>query len=84
MWTDQFGSYLMLLAMAALLRSSFELQRPSSAPRIIALPSLLSGTEEEWAVKRKEWSRKAVEGYARAQEKKWRNWDEIMFEAKLT
>lgn len=82
MWTDHFGSFLMLLTMAIMLRASFELNRTSSATQIASMPSPLA-KNEEWREERKEWSRKAVEGYARAQEKKWRNWDEIMFEAKL-
>ena len=28
----------------------------------------------------KEWAEKAVKGYARAQEKKWRRWHDAMFE----
>jgi len=73
----------MLLTMAALLRSSFELRRPPSAPAVAALPSVSPEAEEERAVKREKWSRKAVEGYARAQEKKWGKWDDVMFKAKL-
>jgi len=83
MWTDHFGSFLMLLTMTIMLRTSFELKRPSSAPQIASMPSLLPKDEEEWREKRKEWSRKAIGGYAKAQEKKWRNWDEAMFKAKL-
>jgi hypothetical protein len=30
----------------------------------------------------KEWSEKAVKSYADAQEKKWRRWNDAMFEAK--
>jgi hypothetical protein len=82
-WTDHLGSLLVLLTMAALLRSSFELRRPSSVPAVVALPSVSSEAEEERAEKREEWSRNAIEGYARAQEKKWAKWDDVMFKAKL-
>ena len=39
---------------------------------------------DQWEAQRKEWAEKAVEGYKKAQERKWRNWDEIMFKTKLT
>jgi hypothetical protein len=83
MWTDYFSSSLMLVTMAMMLRASFELQAPSPAPEAALMPAIVPSTPEEWRIKREEWSRKAVEGYARAQEKKWRNWDETMFKAKL-
>lgn len=74
MWTD----YFFVLAVAIMLRASWELEK-SPQTRSPFLPQI----EEEWKGQRNEWSRKAVEGYARAQEKKWRNWDESMFQAKL-
>jgi hypothetical protein len=80
MWTDYFRFLGTWVIVAMMLRASFELQRPSSTPQI---PSFLAKNEEEWAERRKEWSRKAVEGYVRSQEKKWRKWDETMFKAKL-
>ena len=69
MWTDQFGYFLMLLTMAMMLRASFELQNHTSASEAALLAATVPDTEE-WAEKRKEWSRKAIEGYARAQEEK--------------
>ena len=30
--------------------------------------------------RQKEWTEKAIKGYAAAQEKKWRRWNEAMFE----
>ena len=83
MWTDYFGSFIILLAMAMMLRASFELNRTSAEQQTTLMPSIVA-KDEEWREKRKEWARKAVGGYASAQEKKWGNWDEIMFKAKLT
>ncbi len=83
MWTDCFGSFLILITMAMMMRASFELNRTSAEPQTSLMPSIVD-KDEEWREKRKEWARKAVEGYSRAQEKKWGNWDEIMFKAKLT
>ena len=31
------------------------------------------------SAQRREWAKKAVEGYIRAQDKKWLNWEESMF-----
>jgi len=36
--------------------------------------------EAELAPWQKEWAEKAVKKYAEAQEKKWRHWNEAMFE----
>jgi len=81
MWTDQFGSFLMFLTMAMMVRASFELQNHPSASEAALLPATVLSAPEEWRIKREEWSRKAVDGYARAQEKKWQRWDEKMFRA---
>jgi len=83
MWTEYFGSFLMLVTMAMMLRTSFELNRNSAEPQTALMPSIVA-EDEEWREKRKEWAQKAVEGYARAQGKKWGNWDEVMFKTKLT
>ena len=74
MWTE----YFTLMTMAVLLRLSYELSRPT--------PVMTSAVEfspkTEPAPREKEWSDKAVRGYAQSQEKKWRRWNEAMFEAK--
>lgn len=76
MWTEQFSSMLMLMVMAALLRVSYEMRQPT--------PVRTSATEfsakVETVSKQKEWAEKAVKRYSEAQEKKWRNWNEAMFE----
>jgi len=70
MWTE----YLALMVMAMLLRVSFELNRPASGnPDAGANTPGLTPREQEWADK-------AVQRYAAAQEKKWRRWNEAMFE----
>ena len=76
MWTEQFGSMLMLMVMAALLRASYEMSRPTPVPASLVEFSL----KTEPASKQKEWAEKAVKRYSEAQEKKWRNWNEAMFE----
>ena len=76
MWTEQFGSMMMLMVMAALLRASYEMSRPNSVGS-----SLVEFSPKTDAVSRqKQWSEKAVKRYSEAQEKKWRNWNEAMFE----
>ena len=74
MWNN----YLTLLMMAALLRMDYELKRPKETyPDMFALPlpyrPALSRQEKEWA-------EKAVKRYAESQDKKWRRWNEAMFE----
>jgi hypothetical protein len=84
MWTEQFQSMLVLMVMAALLRISYEMSRPKCTPEVtafadtrltkeIAKPGTITSHQKEWADK-------AVKRYAEAQEKKWRNWSETMFE----
>ena len=72
------NSYLTLLTMATLLRMDYELRRPKETyTDMFALPlpyrPALSQQEKEWA-------EKAVKRYAAVQEKKWRHWNEAMFE----
>ena len=72
------NSYLTLLMMATLLRVDYELRRPEETfTDKFTLPlqhrPALSQQEKEWAVK-------AVKRYAEAQDKKWRRWNEAMFE----
>ncbi len=74
MWTEQFKSMMMLLVMAALLRVSYEMSRPT---RVAAL-DLSSKTEPISGYRERE--AKAVSRYAQAQGKMWRHWEEAMFE----
>ena len=76
MWTEQFEYMLMLAVMAALLRASYELSGPKqSNPNPAGNPSTYG--LRLW---QKEASEKATKKYAEAQEKKWRNWNDAMFE----
>jgi hypothetical protein len=83
MWTEQLESMLVLVIMAALLRTSYELSRPESS--ICRAEGFLPQTEaqQEWddlTPWQKETSARAVKRYAAAQERKWRRWNEAMFE----
>ena len=90
MWSEQFASMLMLVVMASLLRMSWELsrQRGSGAeqgahksPLGSSNPSASTNPDQvELTPWQKEWAEKAVKRYAEAQEKKWRRWNEAMFE----
>jgi len=77
---------LMLMVMAALLRTSYELSqpRPSRLEEVseFAETHLINETPKPTAItpQQKEWAEKATRSYAQAQEKKWRNWNEAMFE----
>ena len=74
MWNNYFS----LLMMATLLRMDYEVRRPKETyTDTFALPPpyrpVLSQQEKDWA-------EKAVKRYAEAQDKKWRRWNEAMFE----
>jgi len=84
--SDEFASMLFLLVMAALLRASYELSRQRRAAEdapspVTNLPSTSTNREEtELTPWQREWAEKAVKRYAQSQEKKWRRWNEAMFE----
>jgi hypothetical protein len=91
MWNEQFASMLMLVFMASLIRASYELSRQRSGVaqgdhQALGGGSNLSAAtnpeQTELAPWQKEWAEKAVKRYAESQEKKWRRWNEAMFEAK--
>jgi len=74
MWTEYFA----FMTMAVLLRLSYELSNPKAnnpGPDVSRDITALTFQEKEWADK-------AVQRYAESQEKKWRRWNEAMFEAK--
>ncbi len=76
MWTEYFERMLTLMVMAVFLRASYELAKPKSDnPGTGRDPNAPNPGPRQ-----KEWAEKAVKKYAEAQEKKWRNWDEAMFE----
>ena len=74
MWTEQFKSMMMLLVMAALLRVSYEVSRPTQVAALEFNPK----TDPLSAYRERE--TKAVSRYAQAQGKMWRHWNEAMFE----
>ena len=86
MWTEQFQSMLVLMVMSALLRASYEMSRPklNSSVEVSAFADtrLTNETPKPGALtlQQKEWAEKAVKKYAQSQDKKWRNWNEAMFE----
>ncbi len=82
MWTDYFESMLALAIMAALLRVSYEMSHlePSGSRAEVFLPQTTAQKEPDLTPRQKEASERAVKRYAEAQPKKWRNWNEAMFE----
>ena len=86
MWPSYFESMVALLVMASLLRVSYELnqpEKPASRPTQLLPQAIANGSKGTGLTpQQKEWAEKAVKRYAAAQEKKWRRWNEAMFEAK--
>ncbi len=86
MWTDQFNSMFMLMVMATLLRTSYEMSKPNAKPseEITTLAKInpVEGMTASTAItpQQKEWSEKAEKNYVQSQEKKWQRWNEAMFE----
>ena len=86
MWTEQFQSMLVLMVMAALLRASYDMSRPKPNPSVevsaFAETHQISETPKQAALtpQQTEWAEKAVKRYAEVQEKKWRKWNDAMFE----
>lgn len=74
-------SPLQWLVFLALWRMAYETANTGSSKA--PLPSYLvqsNSPEETAGLREQEWTDKAVKGYAAAQEKKWRHWNEAMFE----
>jgi len=85
MWSEHFTDMLVLLVMGAMLRASYELtgQRNSEAEVTTYDTSVIGANPFAGTAltpQQKEWAEKAVQKYAEAQEKKWRRWNESMFE----
>lgn len=90
MWSERFAGMLMLVVMASLLRVTWELSRkqglavePGADKASGVGSNLYAATnpeDAELAPWQREWAEKAVRGYREAQEKKWRRWNEAMFE----
>ena len=84
MWSDDFIEMTRLLVLAALLRAAYELNR-GEPPRPVAAELMPRTTangnpEKELTPQQRQWAEKAIKRYAEAQEKKWRRWNEAMFE----
>ena len=79
MWTEQFEYMLMLMVMAALLRASYELSRQPQDGPMRNLPQVQKA-DSVLAAWQHEASARAVKRYTEAQERKWRHWNEAMFE----
>jgi len=79
MWTEQFEYMLMLMVMAALLRASYELSRQPQDGPMRNLPQVKKA-DLALAPWQHEASARAVKRYTEAQDRKWRNWNEAMFE----
>lgn len=86
MWPSYFESMVVLLVMASLLRVSYELNRQetlaSSSSQLLPQAIAKGSNEPGLTPQQREWAEKAVKRYAEAQEKKWRRWNEAMFEVK--
>jgi hypothetical protein len=85
MWSEQFTNMLVLLVMGAMLRVSYELTRQcNSEAEVVTYNASVIGANPPAGTtltpQQREWAEKAVQKYAEAQEKKWRRWNEAMFE----
>ncbi len=85
MWSDQFSNMLVLLVMGAMLRVSYEISgQRSSEPEVVTYNTAVVGAnspiDTAMMPQQREWADKAVQKYAESQEKKWRRWNEAMFE----
>ena len=73
-----------LMVIAILVHASSELQKPKQTKEVLFLtekhPVTDTPKQTPMTTRQKEWAEKAVRRYAKAQEKKWRNWNEAMFE----
>ena len=86
-YTSDFLYFTRVLLFIAFLSMGYVLSRPRSAidetKDELLLPSAIGSPDKEWTDLppwQRRASEKAIEGYAAAQEKKWRRWNEAMFE----
>ncbi len=81
---EQFELMFSLMLTTILVRASYELSRPKQTKEVLFLTEkhLIADTSKRTPItpRQREWAEKAVKRYAEAQEKKWRNWNEAMFE----
>ena len=85
--TGDFLYFMRVLLFIAFLSMGYTLGQPKSAsnknPALLPSSTNLDSVEKEWAdlpMWQQKASEKAVERYAATQEKKWRRWNEAMFE----
>jgi hypothetical protein len=71
-----------LMVMAMLVWASDEPPKPKQTKNVLLPDASNPGNDTPINPRQKEWAEKAVRRYAEAQEKKWRNWNEAMFEPK--
>lgn len=77
---------LILMVMSVLLRASYEMSRPKPNPSVevsaFAETHPISENPKQAALtpQQTEWAERAVKRYAEIQEKKWRKWNDAMFE----
>ena len=83
LWSERFADVCFLVVMAALLRVSYELSRWRTVEHnghANPLPATVPLPEQDMLPWQRDASAKAIKRYAEAQEKKWRRWNEAMFE----
>ena len=86
-YTGDILYFMRVLLFTAFLAMGYALRQPKSIsnkdPALLPSSTNLDSVEKEWADLppwQRKASEKAIEGYAAAQEKKWRRWNEAMFE----
>jgi hypothetical protein len=72
---NYWGQLLTLIVAATMMRLAAEPGGDHSNPSPVAEGEAFEGLSPQ----RREWARKAVEGYIKKQEQKWQKWDEAMF-----
>jgi hypothetical protein len=84
MWDENFRFLLLLMLMGILFRIAYELETQPKTKAVSMLPEThpIQNTTEISTItsQQRKWSEKAVKRYSEAQEKKWRRWNEAMFE----
>jgi len=81
---EQFELIFPLMVIAILVSDYYELSGPKQIKEELFLTEKHQIADNPKQIpitpRQREWADKAVKKYAEAQEKKWRNWDEAMFE----
>lgn len=79
---EEFESMIPSLVIVFMWRALYEFSRHRPEPNSLEHRSFIDAKQPECALthRQREWADKAVKRYAEAQEKKWRKWNEAMFE----